>query len=228
MYLNSQSPILAGQEQNLARESECSDQRIAAMRRISATGRARVFQTMIEPAAVVASMGTGAGLDTARLQRQTETSRALGLLSGAPAKKSSAPDESREAIRKAPEVVPLNPGGACPTPGAARYLLPANAAPLMPQRAPAVVATPQGPLHFAGGLASPAAPAVKYDSIVSGLTGFAPPWSDAFVPDVAQNAAVNDMGVVSWISAHPWLSLAIAGAGILALSRSSGSSGRQW
>jgi hypothetical protein len=54
---------------------------------------------------------------------------------------------------------------------------------------------------------------------MNGLTGYAPPWSDALVSDFQTDASVPDTGVGKWISDHPWLSLAIAVGGAVALSQ---------
>lgn len=57
--------------------------------------------------------------------------------------------------------------------------------------------------------------------IAGGLTGYAPPWSDALVTDSQAQMDNPDMGVRAWITDHPWLSLAIAVGGAVALSRRS-------
>jgi hypothetical protein len=55
--------------------------------------------------------------------------------------------------------------------------------------------------------------------IAGGLTGYAPPWSDALVTDSQAQMGNPDMGVAGWIASHPWLSLAIAVGGAVVLSR---------
>jgi hypothetical protein len=55
--------------------------------------------------------------------------------------------------------------------------------------------------------------------IAGGLTGYAPPWSDALVTDSTAQMDNADTGVAGWIASHPWLSLAIAVGGAVALSR---------
>jgi len=55
--------------------------------------------------------------------------------------------------------------------------------------------------------------------IAGGLTGYAPPWSDALVTDIQSGGSGADTGVGAWISDHPWLSLALAVGGAVALSR---------
>jgi hypothetical protein len=56
-------------------------------------------------------------------------------------------------------------------------------------------------------------------AIAGGLTGYAPPWSDALVTDSTAQMDNPDTGVGGWISDHPWLSLAIAVGGAVMLSR---------
>jgi hypothetical protein len=255
MYLPSNTPILQDQREAAARHQAESDARIQAMRRTSACGRARLFNTLINPNSVADGMSMGAGLDTAKLQQQTEASRASGIFSAGDAGSNGAPGRGpsvSEIIANAPEVVSLNRGGGCqirnryepvplgpmPTPG-------------MPARAPAVVSTPAGPVYFQGApstipgdyppqpvssnalpmqrYAPPASgvapepaglPIGQYMSILTarGLTGYAPPWSDA---GVLPNAGVPDAGVgfMGWIAEHPWLALLLAGGGVYALSR---------
>jgi hypothetical protein len=53
----------------------------------------------------------------------------------------------------------------------------------------------------------------------AGLTGYAPPWSDALVTDSEQQMDNPDAGVGGWIAAHPWMSLALAVGGAVMLSR---------
>ena len=55
--------------------------------------------------------------------------------------------------------------------------------------------------------------------IAGGLTGYAPPWSDALVTDSQAQMDNPDAGVGGWITAHPWLSLALAVGGAVVLSR---------
>jgi hypothetical protein len=55
--------------------------------------------------------------------------------------------------------------------------------------------------------------------IAGGLTGYAPPWSDALVIGSRAQMDNPDTGVAGWITSHPWLSLAIAVGGAVALSR---------
>lgn len=52
-----------------------------------------------------------------------------------------------------------------------------------------------------------------------GLTGYAPPWSDALVNSQPNTDGSPDVGVGAWISDHPWLSIALAVGGAVALSR---------
>jgi hypothetical protein len=52
-----------------------------------------------------------------------------------------------------------------------------------------------------------------------GLTGYAPSWSDALVEEIRSKTSAPDTGVGQWVSDHPWLTLAIAVGGAVALSR---------
>lgn len=188
MYLPSNTPILANQRADAARHAAESDARIAAMRRISACGRARLFNTLINPNSIADSMGVGAGLDAAKLQQQTEASRASGILS---VDGESAGPSVADIIGNAPEVVSLNRGGGCSRPSYIPVPLGLDPTPGMPQRAP------------------------------TGLTGYAPPWSDA---GVLPNGGVpqDGVGVGGWIMDHPWLTGLILGTGLFALSRRKG------
>jgi hypothetical protein len=56
---------------------------------------------------------------------------------------------------------------------------------------------------------------------MGGLTGYAAPWSDALVEEIRSQTSVPDTGVGQWVSDHPWLTLAIAVGGAVALSRRS-------
>jgi|SRR5271157_2253338 len=55
--------------------------------------------------------------------------------------------------------------------------------------------------------------------IAGGLTGYAPPWSDALVTDMQSGGSGADTGVGQWISDHPWIALALAVGGAVVLSR---------
>jgi hypothetical protein len=259
MYLPSNTPILQDQRAAAARHGAESDARVQAMRRTSACGRARLFNTLINPNSVAEALGAGTGLDTAKLQQQTEASRASGIFSTGDAASGGgaggfAGPSVAEIIASAPEVVSLNRGGGCQirNPYQPVPLAPAPR-PGMPQRAPVIVSTPAGPVSFqgppstiqgdyqsqpvssnalpmqrytpppsGGPVETPGLPIKQYMSILTarGLTGYAPPWSDA---GVLPNGGVQDagVGVMGWISEHPWLSLLIAGGGAYALSRRS-------
>lgn len=56
----------------------------------------------------------------------------------------------------------------------------------------------------------------------AGLTGYAPTWADAFAEAGAGGPGGDGGGVMSWFSDHPWLTLALAAGGAVALSRRNG------
>lgn len=209
MYLPSNTPILQDQREAAALHGAQSDARIQAMRRTSACGRARLFNTLVNPNSVADSIGMGTALDTAKLQAQTEASRASGILAINGGGSAGGPS-AVEIIAGAPEVVSLNRGGGCMTPSYKPVPLGPDPTPGMPQRAPNIVQGPDGVMHYTG------APA----TFLQGLTGYAPPWSDA---GVLPNGGVQDAGVgfMGWIAEHPWLALLLAGGGVLVLSRRS-------
>jgi hypothetical protein len=242
MYLPSDTPILADQRASAARNGACSDARIAAMRRTSACGRARLFNTIVSPLGVLDQIGMGTAIDTAKLQAQTDDSRASGILGtgGWPQDLETAGQQSvAEVIANAPEVVSLNRGGGCSTPSYTPVPLGADPVPGMPQRAPNIVQGLNGPMYYRGApstiqgdyppvtaavnpyrASQPPTLAVKqYYEILNtrGLTGYAPPWSDAGVLANADDA--GSPGIGSWLMDHPLLALLLAGGGVYALSR---------
>jgi len=144
-----------------------------------------------------------------------------------------------EVIANAPEVVSLNRGGGCSTPSYTPVPLGADPVPGMPQRAPNIVQGLNGPMYYRGApstiqgdyppvtaavnpyrASQPPTLAVKqYYEILNtrGLTGYAPPWSDAGVLANADDA--GSPGIGSWLMDHPLLALLLAGGGVYALSR---------
>lgn len=215
MYLPSNTPLLTDQRAAAARHAAESDARVQSMRRTSACGRARLFNTLLNPNSISDSLGVGAGLDAAKLQQQTEASRASGLLStGSPDSPATTAPSIAELMANAPEVVSLNRGGGCKTPSYLPVPLGPDPTPGMPHRAPRIVQGPNGPMYYRGADAT-------YQGYPTGLTGYAPPWSDA---GVLPNGGVPDSqgAFATWVSAHPWLALLIAGGGVFALSRRAG------
>ena len=215
------------------------------MRRTSAEGRARLFNTLVSPQSQLENMGVPAAVNTQKLQDQTELSRASGILG---LEHSGAGQSSiHEIISNAPEVVSLNRGGGCQTTGVYNPVpLGPDPTPGMPHRAPNIVQSPAGPMFYRGadstipgdypdpipavavwtpppGPPAPPLPAsypTVYASILpaGGLSGIAPPWGDAFV---LPNGGVPQAGVLSWVADNPWLALALVGGGVYALSRRS-------
>ncbi len=248
MYRPSNTPILPDQASDYARHEACRDARVDAMRRTSAIGRAELLTTLISPESVTDTFGIGAGVDTAKLQAQTQVSRASATL-GAGGSEDSGPSVY-EIMQGAPEVVPYSKrGGGCRT-GAAAYIPPpaTPAVPGMPHRAPNIVQTGVGPMYFRGAQstvpdaypdppATPLPPAARYvpppnvptvyAEILpagpatlanrTGLGGLAPVWGDAWVlPD---SGVPESGGILSWFTDNPWLTLALVGGGVYALSR---------
>ncbi len=156
MYLSSDAPILTDQRADAARHAVCSDQRIANMRRTSAEGRARLFNTLVSAGSVIDVLGMGAGINAQKLQDQTEVSRASGIL-GLPGGGGESGGGGRggpsihEIIAGAPEVVSLNRGGGCQERGVYSPVpLGPDPVPGMPHRAPNIVQSPAGPMYYRG------------------------------------------------------------------------------
>jgi hypothetical protein len=249
MYVSSNAPILPDQASDYARHEACHDERVAAMRRTSAEGRARLFTTLVSPQSVMDTFGVGAAVNTQKLQDQTEVSRATATLGTGGVDDTSRGPSVSEIMRGAPEVIPYSKrGGGCRT-GAAAYVPPpaTPAVPGMPHRAPNIVQTGVGPMYFRGAestvpdaypdpVAPPVASGTRYvppSSIPtiyarilpagpatlgnSGMAGLAPTWGDAWVlPD---SGVPESGGILSWFSDNPWLTLALVGGGVYALSR---------
>lgn len=244
MYLPSDSNLLAGQRQSAALQGACSRARIADMRNTAAAGRARAFDTIVQPSDVLSNMGVPAAVNTQKLQNQTAVSRASGLAGNGNQVDAGAHPSVHQIISDAPEVVSLNRGGTCQTTGKfQRVPLPADSQPGMPQRAPAIVNTSSGPMYFRGAASTipsdtqnqnvpfkiyqspltqptnytaPSVPTV-YAQILpaAGMSGVAAPWGDAWtVPD--PNAPAD---LISWFGEHPWLVLALVAGGAYVLSQ---------
>ena len=195
MYQPSDSPIFPNRQANLARKAAQSDARIAQAADQSKSGRARVFQTIVSPNAVSNSSGFGAGLDTAKLQAQTEVARASGVVSDFP--------WGPEPFVQPPEVVPMSAGalvcGAWPGKSNRPQFQSAQEANYtprvgMPKRAPDIVRIPQGVMHYNGAEAT-----------------FPGAYAQGHQPDTVVQG--------SWLMDHPWWALAIAAGGVYALSR---------
>jgi hypothetical protein len=223
MYLPSNTPIMQEEQDEYVRRVGQDAADTANMRLTSALGRTRLFNTMVNPLSVVCGQGMGTGLDVAKLQAQTQDARATAILgtggqidtevSGGP----SIPD----IIANAPEVVSLNRGGGCKTPSYAPTALWPSPQPGMPGRAPRIEQSPYGPMYFRGedSTMQGSYPTRTGVEARRGLTGYAPPWSDAGVLPNGGSQGFPDTGVGQWISDHPWFALALAGAGALVLSR---------
>jgi hypothetical protein len=215
MYLPSNTPILTKQRADAARHGAESDIRIDDMRRTSACGRARLFNTLVNPNQVADAIGMGTALDASKLQAQTNTSRAVGILGtgGQIDTMATAGPSVAEIIANAPEVVSLNRGGGCTQPTYQPVPLGPDPKPGMPARAPNIVQGVNGPMYYRGADATFAGNYPTRTAVSPGLSGFAPAWGDAGEVQGAQS------GVGGWLMSNPWLALAIAGAGVYALSR---------
>ncbi len=212
MYKPSNSPIFPDQESTRARKAAESDARIAATRRISATGRVAAFNTLMSPQQAFDIFGIGTAVDVAQLQSDSLVARATGLLGTGTYSdvESQTPAESSQAYQAAPEVVPMSfravPCAARRASGSAparRAMQPAaeQTVPGMPHMAPNIVGTPDGRMFYRG------APATNV-----GLNGYGPQWGDA----MGGQGQVEGGGVMGWISDNPLLTLAIVGGGLFA------------
>jgi hypothetical protein len=232
MYLPSDepNPVMTQTQADYIQQASDILAATANMRRTSACGRLRLFNTLVSPSQVADVMGIGAAVNVAKMQAETNTARASGILSfekggDQAAGQSGAGPTPAQIIRDAPEVVSLNRGGGCTTPS---YSLvpspPIDSTPGMPHRGPNIEQGPYGPMYYRGtdGTYSGAYPSVTSGTRKpTGLTGYAPRWSDASVLPNGGVPAGPDMGVGSWLMDHPFLALALAGAGVYALSQRS-------
>ena len=222
-YLPSDYPIMAQQRADAIKMANCDQAQVQDMRQMSASGRLALFNTLVNPGVITQEMGVGTGVNAAKLQQQTDVSRASGILGGGDSNGMVGPT-IQEIIAGAPEVVSLNRGGGpCDSRSASpsRAGLPSDSpTPGMPHRAPQIVQGPYGPMYYRG---EDATVQGTYEATGGqGLTGYAPPWSDALVLPNGGVSTSNDTGVTAWVMDHPWLALLVAGAGVLALSRRSG------
>jgi hypothetical protein len=240
MYIPSNTPLLEGQRESAARNLACETVRTNLMRQTSAAGRARAFETIVDPNSVLNNQGVGTAVNVQKLQDQTAVSRASGLAGNGQSVDAGRNPSVQQIIRNAPEVVSLNRGGSCQLPGQfERVPLPVNPQPGMPHRAPNIQPTPNGPMFFEGASSTipgdytrPAPTAmVPYQSPLSqptnytapavptvyaqilppgGMSGIAPAWGDAWVEPDPTQAG-------SWL-ADNWGWLVVAGLAVYALS----------
>jgi len=105
----------------------------------------------------------------------------------------------------------LGYAGTCtPPPNTADYLRIAKAAGTLP-----MIPITDAVLNSIPAVSSDLFPLSCQESYTqAGLTGYAPPWSDAWVMD--QTSASSSSGAMGWIAANPWLALGI-GVGAIAL-----------
>lgn len=234
-YLPSNTPLMKGPQDNAVAAAQASLVRQIQIQMQFATGRASIFSNIVSPDQVSAQFGVPAGVNAANLQGQTLDARASAWLYG---------DGTQDPLKAsgvaavvdmpAPKVHSLNRGGGCLAPTRTRQLSqqPPMPTPGQVRQAPTIISTPQGPLYEAASPASLSPSATRSFTPVAppqlavgrwmgnaGLTGYAPPWSDAFVQPSVAAEVNNDMGVVAWIKQNPWLSLALAAGGIFAASQ---------
>lgn len=206
MYLPSNTPLMQGPQDHAVKCAQASLARQLQIQTAFATGRLNIFQTMVSPDQVAAAFGPSVGVSAANLQADTVDARVSAWLYG---DGSAAPLQSSGMAPvnvPTPTTYPLNRGGGCLTrPNQVRT---AAQKPVMPtpgkvKQAPLIIGGIEPPIYQTTG----------------GLTGYAPPWSDAFVQRSGSGNGNNDMGVVAWIQQNPWLSLALAAGGLFAVSK---------
>ena len=226
MYLPSDTPIMQEEQDEYIRRVGQDAVVTDNMRRTSACGRTRLFNAIVSPLSVVCTQGMGTALDVAKLQAQSQDARATAILGtgGLIDTQVSGGPSISDIIANAPEVVSLNRGGGCMTPSYTTTPSGPSPQPGMPHRAPRIEQSPYGPMYFRGADSTMqgAYPTRTGVEARRGLTGYAPPWNDAGVMANADAQGFPDTGVGQWISDHPWFALALAGAGVLALSRRGG------
>ena len=207
MYLPSNTPLMQDQRVSRVNSELQSEGRRQNATMTAVAGRAALFNTLVSPDVLAAQFGPGLGTSASINDSRSVVARASALMTGTPTE--NAPTFA-QIVADAP-VVGSGPG--CRGPVYARNPLGPNPTPGMPKRAPTIVNGPYGVMHFDSG------PSSLDPAYGPGLTGYAPPWSDAFVGDSGSGGSGFDMGVVGWIQSHPWLSLAIAAGGVFAASR---------
>jgi len=228
MYLPSNTPLLKGQREHAACCQAKSALRVAATRRQMAEGRAGIFETIIAPEELAHEIGIGLAVNAQKLQDQTLAARASAFLGVDPEENHEA--TIAEMIAGAPTVVSLNrqpDQTGCSDIVFSQQLVGPDPTPSMPHGAPTIVRTEFGDMYFRGKDATyPGAyPSGMPLGSGQGLTGYNPPWSDAWVMPNGNGDGSSDVGVGGWIKEHPWWALAIAGAGVFALSK--GTKGRR-
>jgi hypothetical protein len=203
MYVAAGTDLMRDTQDDLIRKAKATLRRQLCIQQTFAQGRAGIFQDIESPNQVTQQFGIPAGVNAANLQQQTLDSRASAFLYG------SGTTGGEQVNLDSPEVFPVNRGGGCvPTQQQMPQPKYKKITPSFPRRAPHIVQTKNGPMYIKG----------KQSTIVPssqlGLSGYAPPWGNAFV-EPSQGEMGTGGGVLNWIQSNPWLSLAIAGAGVL-------------
>lgn len=193
MYLPSNTPLMKDTQACAVKRAQAGLDRQLCIQRHFAEGRLNIFRDIVSPEQVASQFGLPAAVNAANLQNQTSDARRSAWLYG-----DGSVSSSKASTVTSPRVYPMNRSGGC-SPGAPSFSATAAANPT-----PGVL--PNAPTQL---------PAFRQN--VGGLTGYAPPWSDAFVGDEGSGPGQNDMGVVGWIQSHPWLSLGLVLAGAAAV-----------
>ena len=202
MYLPSNTPLMQDAQDCAIKGAQASLDRQLCIQTKFAMGRAAVFQDILSPNQIAAQFGVPAGVSAANLQQQTLDSRASAFLYGSGLGASPA-----EMMVDSPEVFPMGRAGGC-MPVQHQMARPKykKVVPSFPRRAPHIIQSGEGPMYYKGRAAT------IVSSSQLGLTGYAPPWGNAFVSPQSGDGGGSVMG---WIQANPWLSLAIAAGGVL-------------
>ena len=200
MYLPDGTELMTDAQDCAVKHAQESLARQLCIQTKFAQGRAAVYQSILSPDQIAEQFGIPAGVSAASLQQQTQPSRASAFLYG-----SGAADTGvAQVMIDTPQVFPVGRAASC-SPGALAKPKYKKVTPGFPRKAPDIVRTSDGPMYFEG-KASTVAPSSQM-----GLTGYAPPWGNAYATPTPGSA---EGGVLGWIQANPLLSFAIAGFGL--------------
>ena|ERR1035441_7780323 len=223
MYLSSAAPILPGDRERAARKLACAAARRNDAAVQSVDGRLELWQTITSPADLAQMFGAQLGANALMMQSETAVARQDALLgtgtdislNPSAVVQQAATPTVQQVMASAPKSYSLN--GQPSQVNGCEWVVPPpvplgpSPSPTMPLRAPVVYQTAIGPASMP--------PGTTQSRTLEGLTGYAPPWSDALVTDSQSQMDNPDAGVGGWIASHPWLALAIAVGGAVVLSR---------